>query len=355
MGGGAPGILAGGSTDKVDPYLKPLYDALRDMMDPERVARLMEKEVIEVAPLAFMRGRTLNDAFIILDEAQNTTREQMKMFLTRIGYDSKAVITGDVTQVDLPSKSRSGLIHALHILGDVPGIARVRFQPGDVVRHPLVRRIIQAYEQDDAEMAARRKPGKRTDKGKEAPSLDRSSGCVSERLGTGAPAQGVAVGKPTVPNEFPKSFRARLGVILNRPTIIGGMISQNLLNLIDVAMVGRLENAGLLWVLRVSVESPVGCSVPSSWGRDRQFGNHGSRNGGREGLARGSDRIIGSRHLHRRSLRAHFIGIHRRNSVDCLHGQPGGGSRDSLSGSPISGDSVCDRKLLLSRVLEWSG
>ena len=153
------GFLPGDLTDKVDPYLRPLYDALRDMMDPERVARLMEKEVIEVAPLAFMRGRTLNDAFIILDEAQNTTREQMKMFLTRIGYDSKAVITGDVTQVDLPSKSRSGLIHALHILGDVPGL-RVRFQPGDVVRHPLVRRIIQAYEQDDAEMAARRKPGK---------------------------------------------------------------------------------------------------------------------------------------------------------------------------------------------------
>ena len=154
------GFLPGDLTDKVDPYLRPLYDALRDMMDPERVARLLEKEVIEVAPLAFMRGRTLNDAFIILDEAQNTTREQMKMFLTRIGYDSKAVITGDVTQVDLPSKSRSGLIHALHILGNVSGISRIQFQPGDVVRHPLVRRIIQAYERDDAEKAAKKKTEK---------------------------------------------------------------------------------------------------------------------------------------------------------------------------------------------------
>lgn len=143
------GFLPGDLADKVDPYLRPLYDALGDMMDSEQVSRFMEKGVIEVAPLAFMRGRTLNDAFVILDEAQNATREQMKMFLTRLGYDSKAVITGDVTQVDLPTKRRSGLIHALDLLRNVPGIEQTTFERGDVVRHPLVQRIVHAYERDD--------------------------------------------------------------------------------------------------------------------------------------------------------------------------------------------------------------
>ena len=143
------GFLPGDLAEKVDPYLRPLYDALGDMMDSEQVSRFMEKGVIEVAPLAFMRGRTLNDAFVILDEAQNATREQMKMFLTRLGYDSKAVITGDVTQVDLPTKGRSGLIHALELLRNIPGIAQVVFERADVVRHPLVQRIVHAYERDD--------------------------------------------------------------------------------------------------------------------------------------------------------------------------------------------------------------
>lgn len=147
------GFLPGDLSDKVDPYLRPLYDALGDMMDAEQVSRLMEKGVIEVAPLAFMRGRTLNDAFVILDEAQNATRQQMKMFLTRLGMDSRAVITGDVTQVDLPYKRSSGLIHALHILKGVPGIDVVEFEKADVVRHPLVQRIVAAYERDDAEEA----------------------------------------------------------------------------------------------------------------------------------------------------------------------------------------------------------
>jgi phosphate starvation-inducible PhoH-like protein len=133
--------------DKVDPYLRPLYDALFDLMDYERVTRLLEKRVVEVAPLAFMRGRTLSDAFIILDEAQNTTSEQMKMFLTRIGFGSKAVITGDVTQVDLPTGKRSGLIEAQRILANVEGIDFVYFTDKDVVRHKLVQMIIRAYEE----------------------------------------------------------------------------------------------------------------------------------------------------------------------------------------------------------------
>jgi len=141
------GFLPGDLQDKVDPYLRPLYDALFDLIDYERVARLLEKRVIEVAPLAFMRGRTLADAFIILDEAQNTTSEQMKMFLTRIGYGSKAVITGDVTQVDLPTGKRSGLIEAERILYDVQGIEFVYFTDKDVVRHKLVQMIIKAYEE----------------------------------------------------------------------------------------------------------------------------------------------------------------------------------------------------------------
>lgn len=141
------GFLPGDLQDKVDPYLRPLYDALFDLIDYERVTRLLEKRVIEVAPLAFMRGRTLADAFIILDEAQNTTSEQMKMFLTRIGFGSKAVITGDVTQVDLPAGKRSGLIEAERILSDLQGIEFVYFSDKDVVRHKLVQMIIRAYEE----------------------------------------------------------------------------------------------------------------------------------------------------------------------------------------------------------------
>jgi phosphate starvation-inducible protein PhoH and related proteins len=140
------GFLPGDLQDKVDPYLRPLYDALFDLIDYERVTRLLEKRVIEVAPLAFMRGRTLSDAFIILDEAQNTTSEQMKMFLTRIGFGSKAVITGDVTQVDLPTGKRSGLIEAERILSEIEGIEFVYFTDKDVVRHKLVQMIIRAYE-----------------------------------------------------------------------------------------------------------------------------------------------------------------------------------------------------------------
>lgn len=141
------GFLPGDLQDKVDPYLRPLYDALFDLMDYERVTRLLEKRVIEVAPLAFMRGRTLADAFIILDEAQNTTSEQMKMFLTRIGFGSKAVITGDVTQVDLPTGKRSGLIEAERVLANIEGIDFVYFTDKDVVRHKLVQMIIRAYEE----------------------------------------------------------------------------------------------------------------------------------------------------------------------------------------------------------------
>jgi len=141
------GFLPGDLQDKVDPYLRPLYDALFDLIDYERVTRLLEKRVIEVAPLAFMRGRTLSDAFIILDEAQNTTSEQMKMFLTRIGFGSKAVITGDVTQVDLPTGKRSGLIEAERILSNLDGIEFVYFTDKDVVRHKLVQMIIRAYEE----------------------------------------------------------------------------------------------------------------------------------------------------------------------------------------------------------------
>ncbi|OLE55708.1 MAG: hypothetical protein AUG51_01910 [Acidobacteria bacterium 13_1_20CM_3_53_8] len=141
------GFLPGDLQDKVDPYLRPLYDALFDLIDNERVTRLLEKRIIEVAPLAFMRGRTLQDAFIILDEAQNTTSEQMKMFLTRIGFGSKAVITGDVTQIDLPTGKRSGLIEAERILKGIEGIEFVYFTDKDVVRHRLVQMIIKAYEE----------------------------------------------------------------------------------------------------------------------------------------------------------------------------------------------------------------
>ncbi|MCK9506979.1 MAG: PhoH family protein [Pigmentiphaga sp.] len=140
------GFLPGDLTQKVDPYLRPLYDALYDLLGYERVTRLFEKQTIEIAPLAYMRGRTLNHAFVILDEAQNTSPEQMKMFLTRIGFGSKAVITGDPSQVDLPRGNRSGLLDAAHILAEVNGISFTQFTAHDVVRHPLVARIVEAYE-----------------------------------------------------------------------------------------------------------------------------------------------------------------------------------------------------------------
>jgi phosphate starvation-inducible PhoH-like protein len=140
------GFIPGTLQDKVDPYLRPLYDALYDLLDPEKVDRMLEKNIIEVAPLAFMRGRTLNDAFIIMDEAQNTTVEQMKMFLTRMGNNSKAVITGDITQIDLPNPRKSGLLDAINILDGVEGIQFCHFEECDVVRHILVQRIVRAYE-----------------------------------------------------------------------------------------------------------------------------------------------------------------------------------------------------------------
>lgn len=143
------GFLPGDLAEKINPYLRPLYDALHDMMEPGRVAALIERGTIEVAPLAFMRGRTLNDSFVILDEAQNTTAEQMKMFLTRLGFDSKTVITGDITQVDLPGGARSGLRHAAKVLSNIDGIEFINFSHADVVRHPLVQRIIQAYDVDE--------------------------------------------------------------------------------------------------------------------------------------------------------------------------------------------------------------
>ncbi|MHB8413642.1 MAG: PhoH family protein [Candidatus Dormibacteria bacterium] len=143
------GFLPGTLQEKVDPYMRPLYDALHDMLEADKLERFLEKDIIEVAPLAFMRGRTLNDSFVILDEAQNTTSEQMKMFLTRLGFNSKAVITGDVTQIDLPSERRSGLVEALDVVGKIEGIAIIHFDERDVVRHNLVQRIIKAYEEYD--------------------------------------------------------------------------------------------------------------------------------------------------------------------------------------------------------------
>jgi phosphate starvation-inducible PhoH-like protein len=141
------GFLPGTLQEKVDPYLRPLYDALYDMLEPEKVDRFLEKNVIEIAPIAFMRGRTLNDAFVIMDEAQNTTSEQMKMFVTRLGFNAKAVITGDVTQIDLPNANRSGLVEASNILKNVEGISFQYFDETDVVRHQLVQRIIRAYDE----------------------------------------------------------------------------------------------------------------------------------------------------------------------------------------------------------------
>jgi phosphate starvation-inducible PhoH-like protein len=158
------GFLPGTMEDKVSPYLRPLYDALHDMVDFDRAQQLMERGILEIAPLAFMRGRTLNDSFVILDEAQNTTGEQMKMFLTRLGFESKAVVTGDITQIDLPDRRRSGLTEAEGLLKDVEGISICHFTEVDVVRHPLVAKIIRAYERkradDDADQGGWARPGK---------------------------------------------------------------------------------------------------------------------------------------------------------------------------------------------------
>jgi len=147
------GYLPGTLQEKIDPYMRPLYDALYDLLEPDKLSRFLEKGVIEVAPLAFMRGRTLNSSFVILDEAQNTTSEQMKMFLTRLGFNSKAVITGDITQIDLPPGRRSGLIEALEVVEQIPGIGFIRFNERDVVRHSLVQQIIKAYETYENEQA----------------------------------------------------------------------------------------------------------------------------------------------------------------------------------------------------------
>ncbi len=143
------GFLPGDLSQKIDPYLRPLYDALYELLGFEKVEKLIEKNIIEVAPLAYMRGRTLNDSFIILDESQNTTVEQMKMFLTRIGFGSNVVVTGDITQVDLPSRTQSGLKHVLNVLSEVKGISVTHFTARDVVRHPLVQRIVEAYERHE--------------------------------------------------------------------------------------------------------------------------------------------------------------------------------------------------------------
>ncbi|MBL4611180.1 PhoH family protein [Halopseudomonas sp.] len=151
------GFLPGDLAQKIDPYLRPLYDALYEMLGFENVAKLIEKQVIEVAPLAYMRGRTLNNSFIILDESQNTTLEQMKMFLTRIGFGSTAVITGDVTQVDLPRGTKSGLAHVVEVLKDVKGIGFTHFKSKDVVRHPLVQRIVEAYDRFELRQEGERK------------------------------------------------------------------------------------------------------------------------------------------------------------------------------------------------------
>jgi phosphate starvation-inducible protein PhoH and related proteins len=168
------GFLPGTLQQKIDPYMRPLYDALYDMLDADKLERYLEKGIIEVAPLAFMRGRTLNDSFVILDEAQNTTSEQMKMFLTRLGFNSKAVITGDITQIDLPAGKKSGLIEALEVCGKIEGIGVAQFSEKDVVRHNLVQQIIRAYEEYDGSQPQRSggmmngKSEPRSESGKEA-------------------------------------------------------------------------------------------------------------------------------------------------------------------------------------------
>jgi phosphate starvation-inducible PhoH-like protein len=142
--------------DKIDPYLQPLYDALEDMIPPLKLKEYIENKVIQIAPLAFMRGRTLNDAVIILDEAQNTTKPQIKMFLTRLGLNGKMIVTGDITQIDLPSSQQSGLIHSMRILQNIKGIGKVEFNKKDIVRHKLVQRIVEAYEKEETENQSKR-------------------------------------------------------------------------------------------------------------------------------------------------------------------------------------------------------
>jgi phosphate starvation-inducible protein PhoH and related proteins len=178
------GFLPGTLQDKIDPYLRPLYDALYDMLEPEKVDRYLEKNVIEIAPIAFMRGRTLNDSFVILDEAQNTTSEQMKMFVTRLGFNSKAVITGDITQIDLPNAKRSGLLEAADVLKHVEGLAFAYFDDTDVVRHHLVQRIIRAYDEYKARVEGDVSPPGSHANGKangtESAMLDENSSMPSE-------------------------------------------------------------------------------------------------------------------------------------------------------------------------------
>jgi phosphate starvation-inducible PhoH-like protein len=150
------GFLPGDMKDKIDPYLQPLYDALEDMIPPLKLKEYIENKVIQIAPLAFMRGRTLNDAVIILDEAQNTTKPQIKMFLTRLGLNGKMIVTGDITQIDLPSSQQSGLIHSMRILQNIKGIGKVEFNKKDIVRHKLVQRIVEAYEKEETENQSKR-------------------------------------------------------------------------------------------------------------------------------------------------------------------------------------------------------
>jgi phosphate starvation-inducible protein PhoH and related proteins len=185
------GFLPGTLQDKIDPYLRPLYDALYDMLDPEKVDRYLEKNVIEIAPIAFMRGRTLNDSFVILDEAQNTTSEQMKMFVTRLGFNSKAVITGDITQIDLPSARRSGLLEAGDVLKHVEGLSFVYFDEGDVVRHHLVQRIIRAYDEHKARMAEQ----------PQMSLLDAKNGANGKAVHNGVPQEDRAVPSPELQSE----------------------------------------------------------------------------------------------------------------------------------------------------------
>jgi phosphate starvation-inducible PhoH-like protein len=183
------GFLPGDLAEKVNPYMRPLYDALHDMMDFEHASRLIERDVIEVAPLAFMRGRTLNDSFIILDEAQNTTPDQMMMFLTRLGYNSKAVVTGDLTQTDLAADARSGLVDAAKVLEGVDGIGFMRFSEADVVRHPLVQSIVRAYERHvESEKAAKAERAERAERANEARKGRRGAKARKRRKGAASDA-----------------------------------------------------------------------------------------------------------------------------------------------------------------------
>jgi phosphate starvation-inducible PhoH-like protein len=196
------GFLPGDLAEKVNPYLRPLYDALHDMMDPDKAGGLVARGQIEVAPLAFMRGRTLNDCFVILDEAQNATSDQMRMFLTRLGYASRAVVTGDVTQVDLPQGARSGLAEARDLLQGTEGIAFCRFTEVDVVRHPLVQRIIVAYDRRDAELQQRREQERRGESSPVPPAAEgtppgKASAADLRSRAHGEPPQGEVPAKNT--------------------------------------------------------------------------------------------------------------------------------------------------------------